>query len=86
MPDTRGGVWAQGRTHLSLLMLGNQEGVWLHVDAAYAGSAFICPEFRHLLNGVEVSRLFGEAVCFRTGNQAYGASSVPGKESTTEQY
>lgn len=28
--------------------------MWLHVDAAYAGSAFICPEFRHLLNGVEV--------------------------------
>ncbi|KAM8770576.1 aromatic-L-amino-acid decarboxylase [Rhynchonycteris naso] len=31
----------------------NQEDVWLHIDAAYAGSAFICPEFRHLLNGVE---------------------------------
>ncbi|XP_055277650.1 aromatic-L-amino-acid decarboxylase [Moschus berezovskii] len=31
----------------------HEEGVWLHVDAAYAGSAFICPEFRHLLNGVE---------------------------------
>lgn len=28
--------------------------MWLHIDAAYAGSAFICPEFRHLLNGVEV--------------------------------
>ena len=26
----------------------------MHIDAAYAGSAFICPEFRHLLNGVEV--------------------------------
>uniref|UniRef100_A0A2K5KST6 Aromatic-L-amino-acid decarboxylase n=1 Tax=Cercocebus atys TaxID=9531 RepID=A0A2K5KST6_CERAT len=32
----------------------NKEDMWLHVDAAYAGSAFICPEFRHLLNGVEV--------------------------------
>ncbi|XP_032498781.1 aromatic-L-amino-acid decarboxylase [Phocoena sinus] len=31
-----------------------EEDVWLHVDAAYAGSAFICPEFRHLLNGVEM--------------------------------
>lgn len=31
-----------------------EEGIWLHVDAAYAGSAFICPEFRHLMNGVEV--------------------------------
>ncbi|KAF4517829.1 hypothetical protein B566_EDAN008771 [Ephemera danica] len=29
------------------------EDVWLHVDAAYAGSAFICPEFRYLMNGIE---------------------------------
>lgn len=27
----------------------------MHIDAAYAGSAFICPEFRPLLDGVEVS-------------------------------
>ncbi|KAF0287684.1 Alpha-methyldopa hypersensitive protein [Amphibalanus amphitrite] len=27
--------------------------LWLHVDAAYAGAAFVCPEFRHLLHGVE---------------------------------
>jgi aromatic-L-amino-acid/L-tryptophan decarboxylase len=26
---------------------------WVHVDAAYAGSACICPEFRHHLAGVE---------------------------------
>ncbi|KAF8672973.1 hypothetical protein HU200_049041 [Digitaria exilis] len=26
---------------------------WVHVDAAYAGSTCICPEFRHHLNGVE---------------------------------
>ncbi|TKS81796.1 Aromatic-L-amino-acid decarboxylase [Collichthys lucidus] len=31
----------------------NEENVWMHIDAAYAGSAFICPEFRPLLNGVE---------------------------------
>ncbi|KDR23679.1 Aromatic-L-amino-acid decarboxylase, partial [Zootermopsis nevadensis] len=30
----------------------NKEELWLHVDAAYAGSAFICPEFRHLMAGV----------------------------------
>lgn len=24
-------------------------GAWLHVDASYAGSAFICPEFRYLM-------------------------------------
>ncbi|KAL1132307.1 hypothetical protein AAG570_010263 [Ranatra chinensis] len=28
------------------------EGLWLHVDAAYAGTAFICPEFRHWLTGI----------------------------------
>ncbi|KAK9936869.1 hypothetical protein M0R45_013691 [Rubus argutus] len=28
-------------------------GMWVHVDAAYAGSACICPEFRHFLDGVE---------------------------------
>ncbi|KAM6178292.1 aromatic-L-amino-acid decarboxylase [Rhynchocyon petersi] len=36
----------------------NQENIWLHIDAAYAGSAFICPEFRHLLNGVEFADSF----------------------------
>ncbi|XP_039298913.1 histidine decarboxylase [Nilaparvata lugens] len=29
-----------------------KERLWLHVDAAYAGTAFICPEFRKWLNGV----------------------------------
>ena len=29
------------------------KGAWLHVDASYAGSAFICPEFRHLMKGVK---------------------------------
>ncbi|MCB9682357.1 MAG: aspartate aminotransferase family protein [Alphaproteobacteria bacterium] len=28
-------------------------GMWLHVDGAFAGSAAICPEQRHLLDGVE---------------------------------
>jgi aromatic-L-amino-acid decarboxylase len=28
-------------------------GVWLHVDAAYAGSAAVCPELRHLFAGWE---------------------------------
>jgi len=29
------------------------EGVWLHVDAAYAGAAMVCPELRWAFNGVE---------------------------------
>jgi aromatic-L-amino-acid decarboxylase len=28
-------------------------GAWLHVDAAYAGSAAVCPELRHLFEGWE---------------------------------
>ncbi|XP_005396658.1 PREDICTED: aromatic-L-amino-acid decarboxylase isoform X1 [Chinchilla lanigera] len=36
----------------------NEEDMWLHIDAAYAGSAFICPEFRHLLDGVEFADSF----------------------------
>ena len=30
-----------------------RHGVWLHVDAAYAGPVAICPEFRHYFNGWE---------------------------------
>ena len=40
------------------IQLGEQENVWMHIDAAYAGSAAICPEFRYLINGVEVKNSF----------------------------
>jgi aromatic-L-amino-acid decarboxylase len=33
----------------------NENGVWLHVDAAYAGIAAIAPEFRYLLDAVELA-------------------------------
>ncbi|KAH7545197.1 tyrosine decarboxylase [Ziziphus jujuba] len=33
-------------------------GIWVHIDAAYAGSACICPEFRHFLDGVEGASSF----------------------------
>nr|WGU11341.1 tyrosine decarboxylase 2 [Crinum x powellii] len=32
--------------------------MWFHVDAAYAGSACICPEYRHYINGVEQADSF----------------------------
>lgn len=32
-----------------------REGVWLHVDAAYAGPAAMLPEHRHILDGVELA-------------------------------
>ncbi|XP_028028850.1 histidine decarboxylase [Bombyx mandarina] len=35
-----------------------KHGAWLHVDAAYAGSAFVCPEYRHWLDGVELADSF----------------------------
>uniref|UniRef100_A0A674AD58 Histidine decarboxylase n=1 Tax=Salmo trutta TaxID=8032 RepID=A0A674AD58_SALTR len=34
------------------------EGLWLHVDAAYAGSAFLCPELRGPLGGIEYADSF----------------------------
>jgi len=32
-----------------------RQGLYLHVDAAWAGSAMICPEFRHFWSGVEAA-------------------------------
>lgn len=36
----------------------NKYGIWMHVDAAYAGAAFVCEEERHLMKGLKV----GDAV------------------------
>nr|BDD85277.1 alpha methyl dopa resistant protein 2 [Ischnura senegalensis] len=36
----------------------SQKHIWLHVDAAYAGAAFVCPEFRHLMAGLEFADSF----------------------------
>ncbi|MBZ5587903.1 MAG: aspartate aminotransferase family protein [Acidobacteriia bacterium] len=37
-----------------------EQGLWLHVDAAMAGTAAICPEFRHILDGLELA----DSYCF----------------------
>ncbi len=37
-----------------------QHGIWLHVDAALAGTAGLCPEFRHLFDGLELA----DSYCF----------------------
>ncbi len=37
-----------------------QEGVWLHVDGAMAGTAAICPEFRQMQAGLELA----DSYCF----------------------
>ncbi|KAL9659470.1 hypothetical protein QQ045_024276 [Rhodiola kirilowii] len=38
---------------LELANVTKNYGIWLHVDSAYAGSACICPEYRHHIDGVE---------------------------------
>ncbi len=37
-----------------------EEGIWLHVDAAMSGTAAICPEFRHINEGMELA----DSYCF----------------------
>ncbi len=36
----------------------NRYNIWFHIDAAYAGSALILPEYRHLLKGIEMADSF----------------------------
>lgn len=38
--------------------IAKNNGMWFHVDAAYAGSACICPEYRHYIDGVEEADSF----------------------------
>ena len=38
----------------------SDHSIWLHVDAAYAGSATICPEFRWIFNGIASA----DSLCF----------------------
>ncbi|MFW6277191.1 MAG: pyridoxal-dependent decarboxylase [Prolixibacteraceae bacterium] len=38
----------------------HEENCWLHVDAAMSGTAMLCPEFRHLQEGVELA----DSYCF----------------------
>jgi aromatic-L-amino-acid decarboxylase len=38
----------------------SEENIWLHVDAAMAGTAALCPEFRHINEGVELA----DSYCF----------------------
>ncbi len=38
--------------------IANRHGIWLHVDAAYAGTALVLPEFRWMNDGVELADSF----------------------------
>lgn len=46
--DTIADAWHRGAASTAGL-----PAPWLHADAAYAGSALICPEFRHLAAGLD---------------------------------
>ena len=35
-----------------------RENIWLHVDAAHAGSATVCPEHRGLIDGLELAQSY----------------------------
>jgi aromatic-L-amino-acid/L-tryptophan decarboxylase len=35
-----------------------REGLWLHIDAAFAGAACVCPEFRWMIDGIELADSF----------------------------
>jgi aromatic-L-amino-acid/L-tryptophan decarboxylase len=41
-------------------MVAREHGLWLHVDAAMSGTAALCPEFRHLHNGLD----YASSYCF----------------------
>lgn len=38
--------------------IAEKHGLWLHIDAAYAGAVAILPECRHIMNGVERAHSF----------------------------
>ncbi len=40
--------------------IAEQEGIWFHVDGAMAGTAALCPEFRHFQAGIEKA----DSYCF----------------------
>ncbi|KAL3517749.1 hypothetical protein ACH5RR_020338 [Cinchona calisaya] len=43
---------------LALGKITKSNGIWFHVDAAYAGSSCVCPELRHYIDGVEEADSF----------------------------
>ncbi|KAL3715455.1 hypothetical protein ACJRO7_007226 [Eucalyptus globulus] len=42
----------------ALATIAKRNGMWFHIDAAYAGSACICPEYRPYIDGVEEADSF----------------------------
>ncbi|KAJ0967397.1 hypothetical protein J5N97_024314 [Dioscorea zingiberensis] len=46
--------------------------IWFHVDAAYAGSACICPEYRHHIDGIEEATNENTVVDFKDWQNPLG--------------
>ena len=44
----------------SLGRICREQGLWLHVDGAMCGTAALCPEFRHIHDGLELA----DSYCF----------------------
>ncbi|MEL6559501.1 MAG: pyridoxal-dependent decarboxylase [Bacteroidota bacterium] len=40
---------------VSLGKICNQHNIWLHVDAAYAGTAMLLPEYQYMIEGIEMA-------------------------------
>ena len=53
MPDRRYHGHRRGRPRAAVAEVAREHGAWLHVDAAWAGVAAVCPEHRWLNDGVE---------------------------------
>jgi Pyridoxal-dependent decarboxylase conserved domain len=59
-----------------------EEQMWLHVDAAYAGSAFVCPEFRKWMKGktkengenFQTPKQLAKKLASKTASQTYSFS------------
>ena len=49
---------------IQTIVPGEKYDMWLHVDAAYAGCAFVCPEYRYLMKGIEVKGIFHKTYMF----------------------
>lgn len=43
---------------LEIADIGERHKVWLHIDAAYVGSALLCPEYQSLITGIEKADSF----------------------------
>lgn len=67
--------------YVQCLLQKGDDDMWIHVDAAYAGASFLCPEYRHFMKGIEVyGTEFGFKYIKRRSNYL---QSIASKQITT---